>query len=292
MRLMQDKWRQYGWGYVFIFPNLMLLFVFYLYPLLNTFRISLFDYGLGGAHFIGLDNFTHLIQNTVFLRSLRNTILFAALIVPVVVIVSLILAGLMQGLNQKAKSWYRMLFYLPDICTAVVLTMVWEWMFNMNFGLMNYLVGLVGLGPFQWLGSPSIAILSICFAVISWSLGRPIILYLASIDGIPKELYEAAEIDGASPLRKFFGITVPMIGNTSLFIVITSTIAVFQLFVVIQILTGGGPFRSTETLVFTIYRTAFVSVEFGLAAAQSVVLFVVILAIALLQLKWFKPKTD
>jgi len=286
-----SRTRSYLWGYFFVLPNLLLTLVFFIYPLFEAVRLSFYRAGLAAAEFIGFDNYMRLFQEQMFLRSIKNTFLFVLIIAPVVVVASFSLAAFMQNLHPRMKTTYRMLFYLPAVCTPVVLTMVWSWIYNMNTGLLNYIVGLFGAGPVQWLGSPTLAILSISAVIITWSIGEPIILYLASMDAVPKEYYEAAEIDGASPLQRFFHITLPAIANTSLFVILTTTIAVFQIFVVIQLLTGGGPFYSTETLVFTIYRTAFVSVEFGLASAQSVVLFVIIMIISLVQLKFFKPNT-
>ncbi|WP_135550512.1 carbohydrate ABC transporter permease [Paenibacillus cymbidii] len=286
------RWKGYLWGYFFILPNLLLTLVFFLYPLFDTIKLSFYNAGIGASQFIGLDNYRTIFQDDTFLHSVRNTFVFVLIIVPVIVIVSFTLAAIMQHMRSGAKSLFRILFYLPTICTPVVLTMVWAWMFNTNSGLLNYIVSLFGKQPTEWLGTPSLAIASMCVVVISWSIGQPVILYLSSMDSIPKDYYEAAAIDGATPFKRFVHITLPMIANTGLFVIITTTIATFQIFVVIQLLTGGGPFFSTETLVFTIYRTAFGSIQFGLASAQSIVLFVVIMAISLLQLKFFKPKTE
>ncbi|MFD0713535.1 carbohydrate ABC transporter permease [Paenibacillus sp. GCM10027626] len=282
--------RSFLWGYFFILPNLVLTLIFFIYPLFEAFRLSFYRAGLAATEFIGFDNYVRIFQEPMFVRSIGNTFLFVIIIVPVIVIASFSLAAFMQSLSPRMKTMFRMFFYLPAVCTPVVLTMVWSWMYNTNTGLLNYVVGLFGIGPVEWLGTPSMAIISICVVVITWSIGEPIILYLASMDSVPKEYYEAAEIDGASPFQRFLHITLPAIANTSLFVILTTTIAVFQIFVVIQLLTGGGPFYSTETLVFTIYRTAFVSVEFGLASAQSVILFLIIMVISLIQLKFFKPK--
>ncbi|MBP1993957.1 carbohydrate ABC transporter permease [Paenibacillus eucommiae] len=285
------NWRGHLWGYFFILPNLLLTLVFFVYPLIDTIKLSFYDAGLGESTFIGLDNYIEIFKDSTFLHSLKNTFLYVIVIVPIIVIISFTLAGLMQNLHGRSKAFYRALFYMPVICTPVVLTMVWAWIFNMNNGLLNYIVGLLGIQPVEWLGTPSMAFIAICVIVITWSIGEPLILYLSAMESVPKEYYEAAEIDGASPIQRFFHITLPAIANTSLFVILTTTIAVFQIFVVIRLLTGGGPFNSTESLIFTIYRTAFSSVEFGVASAQSVVLFVIIMVISLVQLKFFKPKT-
>jgi len=168
--------------------------------------------------------------------------------------------------------------------------MIWSWIYNTNFGILNYFRGLLGYAPTEILGTQTSAILAVSVVVATWSIGQPVILYLASVDGIPKDYYEAAEIDGASPLRKFVSITLPLVAHTTLFVTITTTIATFQIFAVIHLLTAGGPYYGTETLVYTIYRTAFTSYEFGLASAQGVVLFLIIMIIALVQLRLLKVK--
>ncbi len=282
------KWKSHLWGYFFILPNLLLIILFFLYPLFEAFRLSFTDASIGPSSYIGLDNYARLFGDETFLRSLKNTLLFAVIIVPVIIVVSFTLAALMQNIGNGAKSLFRILFYVPTICTPVVLTMVWSWMYNTNTGLLNYLTGLIGFQPIEWLGSPSTAIAAMCVVVISWSIGQPLILYLSSMDAIPKEYYEAAQIDGARSLQRFRHITLPMVAHTSLFVIITTTISVFQIFVVIKLLTAGGPFYSTETLVYTIYRTAFSSTQFGLAAAQSIVLFLIIMVVSIVQLRFFK----
>jgi len=277
-------------GYLFILPNLLLIALFFLYPLVRTFELSLFKADITSKQFVGLQNFTEIFKDSVFLNSLKNTFVFALIIVPVIVVVSFTIAGLMKDLRPSSKTIFRMIFYLPVVSTPVVLTMVWSWMYNTNIGILNYVVSWFNLGPYEWLGSPATAIIAIAVVVITWSLGQPIILYLASMDGISKELYEAADLDGAGPFRKFFKITLPLITNTTLFVSITTTISTFQIFVVIHLLTSGGPYYSTETLVYTIYRTAFTSLEFGKASAQGTILFLIIMIISLVQLRLIRSK--
>jgi multiple sugar transport system permease protein len=291
-KLNLKKWKKYIPGYLFILPNLIFVCVFLIYPLFETFKLSFYDASINTSTFVGLQNYVEIFNDDVFLNSVKNTFYFALLIVPIIVVAAFTLAAIMKDLRPKAKSFFRTLFYLPVISTPVVLTMVWAWMYDTNFGIINYFTSLLGFSPFEWLGSPTTAVIAIALVVSTWSLGQPIILYLASMDGIPKELYEAADMDGAGPMRKFFNITLPLVANTSLFVTITTTIAVFQIFVVIYLLTGGGPYYSTETLVFTIYRTAFTSLEFGKASAQGTVLFIIIMIISLIQLKFIKSKTD
>ncbi|MDF2958915.1 MAG: binding-protein-dependent transport system inner rane component [Paenibacillus sp.] len=233
-----------------------------------------------------------IFDEDVFRKSFVNTFYFVLIIVPSVVITSLVLAAFMQGFHKRAKSFFRLVFYLPVVSTPVVLSLVWGWMYNPSFGIIKYFSELLGFGAVDVFSGQLSAILALSAIVVTWMIGQPVILYMSAIDGVSKELYEAAEIDGAGPVKTFFSITLPMISHTTLLIIITSTISVFQIFVVIHLLTSGGPYHGTESLVYTIYRTAFVSLQFGKASAQSVVLFFIILLIALVQFRLFRSKLD
>ncbi|MFD0678604.1 MULTISPECIES: carbohydrate ABC transporter permease [unclassified Paenibacillus] len=286
------KLRQSMWSYFFIGPNLLFLTVFLVFPLLYTFYLSLFKADIYTSAFVGFDNYRSLFGEDLFRKSFVNTFYFVLIIVPCVVIMSLVIAAFMQGFHKISKSFFRLVFYLPVVSTPVVLSLVWGWMYNPSFGIIKYFSELLGFGSVDVFSGQLSAIMALSGVVVTWMVGQPIILYLSGMDGVSKELYEAAEIDGASPIRTFFSITLPLISHTTILIVITSTISVFQIFVVIHLLTGGGPFHGTESLVYTIYQTAFVSLEFGKASAQSVILFVIILIISLLQFRFMKSKTD
>lgn len=286
------KARSAVWGYAFVLPNLLLILLFLIYPLIQAFYLSLTRMDIYSKEFIGLNNYITLFGEPMFRTSLFNTFYFVMLIVPVTIIVSLIIAAIMQGLHSSSKTLFRLLFYLPVVSTPVVLSLVWGWIYNPSFGLVSYFSRALGFGAVDVFSAQSSAIIALSAVVVTWMVGQPIILYLSAMDGVNKELYEAAEIDGAGPVRSFFSITLPMISHTSLLIVITTTISVFQIFVVIHLLTSGGPFHGTESLVYTIYRTAFVNLQFGKASAQSVVLFGVILIIALVQFRLMRSKLD
>ncbi len=273
------------WGYFFILPSLLIIGLFLIYPLIQTFVISLFHANLDTFDFVGVRNYAGLLHDKVFNVSLFNTFFYVLLIVPMVVVMALVIAALMQGLHEKGKSLFRLVYYLPVVSTPVVVAMVWNWMYQPSFGIINYLLHFVGLGPYTFFSDQTTGVICLSFIVITWMVGQPVILYLASMDAIPGDLFSAAQIDGANRIQMFFKITVPLIVHTTLLIVITSTIGAFQVFVVILLITGGGPFHGTESLVFTIYQTAFVSFDYGKACAQSVVLFLIILAIALIQFR-------
>jgi ABC-type sugar transport system permease subunit len=286
------KLRNWMWSYVFIGPNLLFLTAFMLIPLLYTFYLSFFQADIYTSSFVGWGNYRGLFGEELFRKSFVNTFYFVLIIVPCVVVMSLVIAALMQGFHRRAQSFYRLLFYLPVVSTPVVLSLIWSWMYNPSYGIVKYVAGLFGFAAFDVFSSQLSAILALSGIVVTWMVGQPIILYLSAMDGVSKELYEAANLDGASPLRMFFGITLPMISHTTLLIVITSTISVFQIFVVIHLLTAGGPYHGTESLVYTIYRTAFVSLAFGKASAQSTILFLIILLISLLQFRFLKSNLE
>lgn len=286
------KTRSTIWSYFFIAPNFIFLSLFLIYPLFYTMYLSLFDADIYSRKFVGFSNYFDIFQSTLFLKSLANTFYYILLIVPATVCISLIFASLIQGLNKRSKSLYRLIFYLPVVSTPVVLSLVWSWMYNPSIGIVNYLASMIGIENVDVLQTQLSALVAISVIVITWMVGQPIILYLSAMDGVSQELYEAAEIDGASPIQQFFTITLPMISYTTLLIVITSTISVFQIFVVIHLITNGGPFHGTESLVYTIYQTAFISLDYGTASAQSVVLFIIIILIAFLQFKLFKTKSN
>ncbi len=281
------------WGYLFVLPFICFLSIFLIYPLLRTFYLSLFEKTLFKTEFIGLDHFKNLFTDSFFLMALENTIYFAVIIVPISVIVPLVFAAMLRNLHKHSKSFFRLVFYLPVVTTSIVLVFVWIWMYDMNFGIINYFLGLFGIEPINFFGTQFTALLSTSNVVITWMIGQPLILYMAGVDNVPEELYESAKIDGANFLQIFFKITVPMVINTTLLIVVTSTIAVFQIFVVIYLMTHGGPYHGTDTLVFSIYNTAFeTGPYFGQAAAESVVLFVLIAIVALIEFRLLKSKLD
>lgn len=286
------KLREWMWSYFFIGPNLVFLTVFMILPLFYTFYLSFFEADIYSSAFVGLENYRSLFGEELFRKAFVNTFYFVLIIVPCVIVISLVFAALMQGFHKLGKSFFRLVFYLPVVSTPVVLSLVWGWMYNPSFGIIKYFSEKLGFGAVDVFSGQLSAILALSGVVLTWMVGQPIILYLSAMDGVSKELYEAAEIDGAGPLRSFFSITLPMISHTTVLIVITSTISVFQIFVVIHLLTGGGPYHGTESLVYTIYRTAFVSLEFGKASAQSVILFFIILVISLLQFRLMKSKSD
>lgn len=274
------------WAYAFLAPALLFYALFILYPLLQGLFLSFFEAGLGPERkFVGLENFTRLAADEKFRRALLNTLIFVLGVVPTALVLSLGIALLIQPLSRRLQAFYRMAFYLPGVAGGVILALVWLWIYQPTYGLLNYLLGRVGFQPVAWLGTAETALPCLMFVVLTWILGQPIILLVAGLDAIPSELTEAARIDGAGPGTLLQRITLPLLKPTVLFVLVTQTIGVMQVFVVVNVMTQGGPANATQTVVFRIYETAFGFYEYGYASAMGVVLLAIVAAVAAVQFR-------
>lgn len=275
-------------AYVFILPSVLMFTVLVAYPMFLTFTYSLQDRGLIRWEWIGFQNFVNLFQDQYFIRALQNTVTFVVILVPIVVLVTFMIALQVTPLKGYLRVFFRAIFYLPVVTSGVVVSMIWIWIFSADYGLLNYLIGLVGFAPVEWLAS-RYTLYYLIFVVFTFNFGMPFIIYIAAMGNIPAELIEVASIDGAKKRTITWKIIFPLLKPVTFFIMVTQTIFVFMVFVVIQLLTDGGPARSTETIIFMLYRTAFRFLEFGRASAMGVILLFIVLAIALTQ-KLFSGK--
>jgi multiple sugar transport system permease protein len=274
------------WAYFFLAPALLFYVVFLLYPLAQGLFLSVFDVGLGPVRkFVGAENFVRLAGDEKFRRALANTLLFVLGVVPSALVLSLAVALLIQPLASRLQSFYRMAFYLPGVAGGVILALVWLWIYQPTYGLLNYLLGRVGVAPIAWLGTTETALPCLMFVVLTWILGQPIILFIAGLDSIPAELTEAARLDGAAGGTMLRRITLPLLRPTLLFVLITQTIGVMQVFVVVNVMTQGGPANATQTIVFRIYETAFGFYEYGYASAMGVVLLAIVAVVGAVQFR-------
>ena len=228
------------------------------WPLVHGLAISVFDVQLSGVEFIGLTNYRRLLSDESFRYAAWNTCCFVVLVVPVVWLVSLGVAAIVFPLGRVTQSFFRFAFYVPVIAGGECLAMVRPWIVDDQYGLLNYVCSELLGSKVDWLGRTDTALPSLAVVVISWSLGQPIIIFLAALGGIPTQLYEAADIDGAGPLRRFWHMTLPLLRPASLLVLVTQTLGVFQVFVVVLLLTvNGGPAHATRTIVYGMYETAF-----------------------------------
>jgi len=273
------------WAYLFLLPAMVPFFVFIVLPILHGLGLSLYDAQLVARQFIGFDNFVALAKDEVFRQAILSTIYFVVGVVPITVAIALLLAVTVFPLSQGVQSFFRLAFYLPVVASGVVLSIVWLYIYHPTYGLLNYLLSLVGIPRVEWLGRTETALPSLALVVVSWTIGQPLILFLAGLGGIPLDLYDAASIDGAGSWARFWYITFPLLKPTTLFNLITQTIGVFQVFVVVLLMTRGGPMNTTQTIVYRIYETAFTFFHFGYASAMGVVLLVIVGLVAVAQFR-------
>jgi multiple sugar transport system permease protein len=232
---------------------------------------------------VGARNYSELVSSPLFWTALWNTLYFVVVGGPLTVAVSLGAALLVNARLVRFKSLFRALYFAPFVTTLVAVAIVWRYLYHPEYGLLNYALGLVGLGPVDWLGDPRWAMPAIILLAVWKNFGYHILIFIAGLQAIPEELYEAAYLDGAGPWRRFRHVTLPMLGPTLGFVGLITMIGFFQLFAEPYVMTQGGPLRSTTSLVLLMYEEGFRWWRMGYAAAVAFILFLVILAAMLLQ---------
>jgi len=266
-------------GYLLISPNLIVFGVFMLLPLVLTFVISTQETsGLGPAEWVGLGNYTELVSDGIFWRSLINTIGYAAVTVPLGLALGLAVAMLLNN-AVWLRDVMRTIYYLPVVISGVAAGLIAQWMFNENIGVVNELLGVVGLGPVSWQSSPIWAMTSVVLLTLWVGIGFNMVVYLAALQGIPREYYDASAVDGANSVQQFRHVTLPGLGTATVFLAVYGVILSFQAFDLIYILTGGGPGNATEVLGTYAYEQAFSARERGYGAAIGVVLYLLLVVV-------------
>ncbi|MBN2625322.1 MAG: sugar ABC transporter permease [Spirochaetales bacterium] len=274
------------WAFIFLAPNLLGFLAFLLIPVVASFGLSFVEWDLlSPMKWVGFKNYIGLFHDQVFLRVLWNTVYYTLGTVPVGIALSLLLA---IALNKKLRGMkiYRALYFLPVISSYVAVAVVWQWLYNAEFGLLNYLLSLIGIRGPSWLSSTKWAMPAVMVTSIWKQLGFNMLLFLAGLQGIPSTYYEAAEIDGAGKWTQFSRITVPLLSSTTFFVVVMSIINSFQVFDQVFIMTEGGPARSTSVLVHYLYQNAFEYFKMGNASAIAYILFFLVFLITMLQMKF------
>ncbi len=274
-------------GYGFLLPALVHLVWWAVGPMgfalfLAFRRWSIVD---AAKPFVGLQNFIELFSDFKFWNAMKNTAVYS-IYVPIGMFISLLLAIAVNKLG-KLSIVLRVLYYLPVVTAGVATTIVWRWIFNRDFGVLNFVLSIFGIKPIAWLESPQFALISMMIIGIWSAIGSQLLIFLAGLQGIPKDFYDAAAVDGASKPRIFWKITLPLLKPTSLFVLVTSVIGSFQVFTPIYVLTQGGPLRSTDVVFYHIWQSAWVDMRMGYAAAQSWILFLLLAALTLVEFKLF-----
>lgn len=276
------------WGWLFIFPTMAGLMILNIIPIFQTIYQSFFKTGSFGRGniFVGLENYKRLFADTAVWQALLNTLKYAIVEVPFSIIIAIVLAVM---LNQKmrGRSVYRMIYFMPMVCAPAAVAMVWKWLYNSEFGLLNHLLEAIGLPKVNWVSDPKIAFISLAIVGIWSVIGYNMVLFLAGLQEIPKDYYEAAEIDGANAVTQFFKITLPLISPTMFFVVITRVIASLQVFDSIFMMIGKNnpALPKTQSLVYLFYRYAFVENNKGYGSAIIVLLLCIIMLITVFQMK-------
>ena len=265
-----------AWPYLFILPWIIGFLVFTLGPLVLSFVMSFFDWSITGTpKFRGLGNYIEMFTtDDQVLKSLSISLKYAAIFVPLNMIIALVLAMLISQPVKGAK-FFRTIFYIPAVISGVAVSIIFGWLLNGNYGVINYLLSLLGIDGPQWLVDPKWAIIAVIFAS-AFGVGSMMLIFYTDIKNIPIDLYEAAAIDGAGPARQFFSITLPMITPTILFNLITSIISSFQQVTLVMLLTNGGPMKSTYFYGLMTYNNAFKFHKLGYASANAWVMFIII----------------
>jgi len=278
-------------GYLFILPTLVIFTVFVVFPVLFTFYVSFHDWplltGPGQERaYLGLDNYRRVVTDPDFRKSFWNTVYYVGGSVPTGMLLSLAMA-LLLNTGLRGMTWYRTSFFTPVVTAGVAVGLLWRWVFNTDYGLLNYALHGVGLPTAPWLDSTKLAMPAVIIASVWKGLGWGMVIFLAGLQGIPEHLYEAAKLDGASSWRQFRHITFPLLFPSIFFVLVMSIIGSFQVFDLVYVMTGGGPLHATDVVIFYLYQYAFQRFQLGYAAAVSYVLFAVIFVLTLTQLYVF-----
>ncbi|WP_239696532.1 carbohydrate ABC transporter permease [Paenibacillus oryzisoli] len=292
-RLQSFRKHEQATAFWFIFPAIALLFVFVFYPMLQAFLISFKNYSLVGAGdvFVGMDNYMQLMKDRAFFNSLKHSFYFALIVIPIQTSIALGLALLIQK-KTATSGLFRTLYFIPVIISTAVAATVFKLIYNKEFGLLNSVLKALHMPITSFLSDPKTAMNGIVVLGIWKGAGFFMIIFLAGLNNISPDLYEAARVDGASRIQQFFKITFPLLNRTMAFVVIMTTIDAIKLSSLVFVLTNGGPNSSTETVVFYIYKLAFTQMRMGYATAAAFVLFAIVLTISLIQMKLFNKDTD
>jgi multiple sugar transport system permease protein len=278
-------------GWFFIAPALALIAVFFFVPVVGSLLLSVTDYDIyaiadaSNARFVGLANYAELLRNPIFWTAVRNTFYFAVVGGPLTVAAALAAALLIHARLVRFKSFFRTIFFVPFVTTLVAVAIVWRYLYHPQYGLFNFALGWFGIGPIDWLGDPRWSMPAIILLAMWKNFGYSMLIFIAGLQAIPRELYEAADLDGAGTFAQFRHVTLPMLAPTFLFVGVITMIGYFQLFAEPYIMTAGGPLRSTTSLVLLMYEEGFRWWRMGTAAAVAFILFAIILAWTLVQFR-------
>jgi multiple sugar transport system permease protein len=278
-------------GWWFVAPALLVIGGFFFLPVAAAFLLSFTDFDIyalasfDNTRFIGLANYAALLGDSIFWKALVNTFYFAVVGGPLTIAISLAAALLLHARLVRFKGLFRTIYFAPVVTTLVAVAVVWRYLYHPRFGLLNYGLGWFGIGPIDWLGDPRWAMPAIILLAVWKNFGYTMVVFVAGLQSIPEELHEAAELDGANAVQRFRHVTLPLLGPTFLFVTVITMIGYLQLFAEPYVMTQGGPLQATTSVVLLMYEQGFRWWNMGYAAAIAFMLFLVIFAVTLVQLR-------
>lgn len=278
-------------AYAFLAPALLVLGLFVIWPMVDALRLSFTDDSIfGPSHWLGLANYRHLASDAGFRGALWHTVVYALVTTPVSVAIALGLAVLLDR-RLPGRGFFRTVVFLPFVASLAIVAIAWTFLFDPQLGFVTHQLARVGIDTGQGIRDPHWAMVGIIAVGVWRNVGFFMVMFLAGLQSVPREMYDAAKVDGAGGWQRFTNVTWPLLSNTTMFVTMIGTIFSFQAFDQIYVMTGGGPYFSTETLLMFIYRTGFTDYQMGYASAVSWVLVAIILALSLGQLAWFSRRT-
>ena len=287
-KISKKAWSEWKWAWFMIAPTMIGLIVLNIIPIFQTLYLSFFKSGAFGKGniFVGLKNYVTLIHDPQVWYAVRNTLVYTCIVVPVTTVIARLLAVALNG-KMKGKGIYRTIYFIPMVAAPAAVTMVWKWLYNNQYGLINHFLNSIGLDSVNWIDDPKVAMISIAIIGIWSNIGYSMVLLLAGLQEIPRDYYEASNIDGASPVKQFFSITVPLVSPTLFFVLVTSIITAMQMFdVVYMMLDVTSPsYDSTVTLVYLFYNNSFKYSNKGYGSAIVMLLLAIIMIITVIQQK-------
>jgi len=273
--------------YLFLLPYTVPFVIFLCYPIVQAVRYSFYRFTIKSFRFIGFKNFIDIFGDPIFRKAIVTTCWFVVGSVPLIILISVLIAALLIKVNAKVRTVTMGIIYLPAVTSIITFTLTWKWIYSYRYGILNYFMRVAGYGDINWLSNKHTALTALLVMLIYASLGVPVILYISAMANIPKSLYDAAKIDGASEWQLLWHITVPLIRPTTLYLLIILTIGTFQIFMIVLLMTGGGPYYRTTTLSFLLIEEAFSYAHYGVASSMGVILLIIISTLTIMQFRFF-----
>lgn len=278
--------------YLFLAPYTIPFIIFLCYPIFQTIRYSFYRFTIRSFRFIGFKNFIDIFSDPIFRKATITTCYFVIGSVPFIILFAILISALLIKVNAKLRTITMGIIYLPAVTSIITFTLTWKWIYSYRYGILNFFMRLAGYEHINWLSNKQTVLPALLVMLIYISLGVPVILYISAMTNIPKSLYDAAKIDGASEWQLLWHITVPLIRPTTLYLLIVLTIGTFQVFIIVLLMTGGGPYYRTTTLSYLLIDEAFSYGHYGVASSMGIILLIIISTLTIMQFRFFSKDIE